>query len=100
MIGGVPNRSKMSEREIADLRQGDFCAQESRALTLLRQKYPIDLSRRSLYSLATVMSTLANVRLERDFARRKELLIKWFDDNYEAIEPFFQFIELIGGETD
>jgi hypothetical protein len=46
------------------------------------------------------MSTLTNVRLERDFARRKELLVKWFDDNFEAIEPFFQFIELTGWETD
>jgi hypothetical protein len=63
MRGGVPNWSKMSECEIADLGQGVFCAQESRALTLLRQQYPTDLSRRSLYPLAIVVSTLAHVRL-------------------------------------
>jgi hypothetical protein len=45
-----------------------------------------------------VISALANVPLGRDFTRRKELLVKWFDDNYEKIQPFVQFIELIGEE--
>jgi hypothetical protein len=86
----------MTEREVADFRLGQFSATGSRGLDFLRQAFPTgELTRRSMYSLATVLAALASVRLERDFARRKELLIKWFDDNLEALEPFLPFVELI-----
>jgi hypothetical protein len=86
----------MSEREIAELRLAGFCAEETRHLILFRRMYPNELTHRSLYSLATVISALANVPLERDYARRKELLAKGFDDHYEELERCMQFIELIG----
>jgi hypothetical protein len=48
-----------------------------------------------MYSIASILGNLANVPFERDFARRKDLLIKWFDVNYDALEPFLDFVELI-----
>jgi hypothetical protein len=86
----------MTERAIAEMRLGEFSAQGSRGLQLLQQMFPrSDMTRRSMYSLATILGALANVPLERDFSRRKELIIKWFDDNYDALEPFLRFIELV-----
>jgi hypothetical protein len=88
----------MSERDIANFRLGDFHAESSRAAQKLRTLYPHgDLTRRSLCSFASLVSALADVKLARDFTRRRELLIKWFEDNYEALEPYLAFFELDPG---
>jgi hypothetical protein len=85
----------MTERDIADFRLGDFRAENSRAAERLRALYPHgDLTRRSLCSVASLIAALADVKLARDFTRRRELLIKWFEDNYEALEPYLAFFEL------
>jgi hypothetical protein len=93
--GIIANRANMSERDIADFRLGGFRAERSRAAERLRELYPYgDLTRRSLYSLASLLSALSDVKLPRDFTRRKELLVKWFDDNFDALETFLRFFEL------
>jgi hypothetical protein len=86
----------MSERAIADLRLGTFSSQGSRGLEMLHRMFPSgEMTRRAMYSFASILGALANVRLERDFSRRKDLLVKWFDDNYDVLEPFLHFVELI-----
>jgi hypothetical protein len=96
MAGRPPiiDRENMTEKQIANVRQGSFEAQGSRGAQLIAQICPIDLTRRSLYSLVSVLSALADVRFERDFGRRKDLLIKWVDDNYDALAPWAPFIQL------
>jgi hypothetical protein len=85
----------MTERDIADLRLGDFQANESRAAQKLGILYPHgELTRRSLYSFASLVATLAGVKLPRDYTRRKDLLLKWFDDNFETVEPYLRFFDL------
>jgi hypothetical protein len=91
----VPNRSVMTEHDIADARLGDFNPEGSRGEAIVRQIYPEgELTRRSLYSFASVLSALANVPLQRDLTRRKSLLVKWFDEHYSTLEPFMVFITL------
>jgi hypothetical protein len=85
----------MSERDIAELRLGVFQAASSRAAHRLRLMYPHgDLTRRALYSFASLLSFLTGVKLARDFSRRKDLLVKWLDDNFDTLEPYLQFFEL------
>jgi hypothetical protein len=96
----VPNRALLREREIAVFRLGNFHADTSRAAQRLRQLYPYgELTRRSLYSLASLIGPLAGVQLPRDFTRRKDLLIKWFDDNFDDLRSYFDFftLEPLGG---
>jgi hypothetical protein len=90
----LQNRASMTERDIAELRLGDFHSETSRAARRLRELFPFgELTRRSLYSFATLIGALADVKLNRDFTRRRELLIKWFDDNFDALEPYLGFFE-------
>jgi hypothetical protein len=85
----------MSERDIAEFRLGAFQADHSRAAQRLHALYPHgDLTRRSLYSFASLLGALAGVKLARDFTRRKDLLVKWFDDHFDALEPYLRFFEL------
>jgi hypothetical protein len=69
----------MTEGDIADLRDGNFQAGTSGTAQHLRAMSPHgDLTRRSLYSFASLIGSLAGVKLPRDFRQRKELLLKWF----------------------
>ena len=90
----VPNRSRMSERQIAEYRQNGFNPEGSRGKQLLDNLYPGEMTRRSLYSFTTLWAALAGIKLQRDFTRRKDLLIKWIDDNYDKIQPYAQFFKL------
>jgi hypothetical protein len=86
----------MIEREIAEMRLGEFSDQGSRGLQFLKRMFPgPDLTRDSMYSFATILGALTNVPLERAFSRRKALLIKWFGDYCHSFEPFLRFIELV-----
>jgi hypothetical protein len=91
----VTNRASMTERNIAEFQLDAFQPESSRAAQRLRVFYPHgDLTRRALCSFATVLAVLAGVTLPRDLTRRRNLLMKWFDDHFDALEPYLQFFEL------
>jgi hypothetical protein len=89
-------RSQLSEKEIADRHLGDFKAEESRGLALLNRIYPkTAMTRHSMSALAVILSNVFDIPLERDSSRRKDLLIKWFDDHYDKLEPNMHHITLL-----
>jgi hypothetical protein len=93
----VPSRASMSERDIAQYRLGDFQAEESRASRLMQNLYEGSMTRRLLFSLGSLVSTLSGVRLPRDYTRRRDLLLKWFDENYDALEDYAKLFRLEHG---
>lgn len=40
--------------------------------------------------MAEVISDQLNIGLYREYKRRKEMLIKWFDENYDSVWPFIE----------
>ena len=90
----APPRAAYSERERTQFLLGDFRAQGSEGLKFLESLCPFALTRSALISLATVLSELINVPLDRDIKRKKELLIKWFDVNIDAVRPWGHKIRL------
>jgi hypothetical protein len=44
--------------------------------------------------LVSVLAALTHIRHERDFGRRKDLLLKWVNDNCDALDPHAAFIKL------
>jgi hypothetical protein len=91
----APSPCRSTEHDRADYHQGDFAACGSRGLQLIREKFPVGLlSRRLLLSFATIVSGLSNRRLPRDFTRRQILLLKWLDQEYDAIKPYVQFVNI------
>jgi hypothetical protein len=84
----------MTECDTVELTLGDFHWENSRTAQCLRELFPFGrLTRRPLYSFATLPGALADITLNRDFTRRRELLMKWFDHNFDALEPYLGFLE-------
>ena len=43
-------------------------------------------------SIAEVLGHMLHIRVDREAKRRKEVLIKWFEENIEAIHPMLDKI--------
>jgi hypothetical protein len=94
-VSSCPPRCRTTEHDLANYYQGDFSPSGSRGLALVQEKFPDGfLTRRLLLSFATIISGLSNRRLPRDLTRRQVLLLKWLDDEYDAIKPYAQFVEI------
>lgn len=75
----------MSEKDRAMLLLGDFDAYKSRAWKLIKEMTQNEITRSSLVAFATTVSYLIKKKMKRDYMRRKELLIMWFEENYDEI---------------
>lgn len=53
-----------------------------------------NIARTELLSIAQIISEKTSVELYREAKRRKSVLLKWFDDNWDQILPTLQFVRL------
>lgn len=49
----------------------------------------------ALITLSEILSDLAKVRLERNYKRKKDLIVKWFNDNEQTIKRYKPYIKII-----
>lgn len=52
------------------------------------------IKQNELLSIAQIISEKTSVKLDREATRRKSVLLKWFDDNWDQILPTLQFVRL------
>lgn len=64
------------------------------------KKFGSSLSHNELLSIAQVIASNCNIKVDRDAKRRKEVLIKWFDENTEVILPFLNYMKIDDGMND
>jgi hypothetical protein len=84
----ISDRGHLSEAKISELHLGRFAAEGSAGLHFLETLCPgHDLTCESLVALARVCSVISGVQFPRDFTRRRDLVIKWFDDHLDRLEP-------------
>lgn len=88
------SRTSISEKNRANLLLGDFDPNNSRGMELIEHLTHHQVSRHALISIATILSGIIGVPFERDFSRRKNLVIKWFDMNYDLILPYKDCFEI------
>lgn len=88
------SRKGISEKLRANLLLGDFDPYNSRGWDLIKYMTHHQVSRHALISLATILSGLIGIPFERDYSRRKDLVIKWFDTNYDEIIQFKDCFEI------
>jgi hypothetical protein len=91
----ISDRRNQGESEISNHHLGDFSAAGSRGqqfVSALCQNR--NVTRDSLVSLAHVFSCISGVRFPRDFARRRVLVIKWFNDHIDQLEAIGPVISL------
>lgn len=85
----ISDRGHKRERQILDEHLGDFTPDGSRGMAFIQRLSPCgSLTRVSLVFLAHVFSVVTEVPFHRDFTRRRNLVIKWFDDHIDELEPF------------
>ena len=68
----------------------DFDAKESEAWRKLTSRFGEKLNQNKILSLAEVCSNKLGLNLFREYKRRKEMLIKWFDMNLDQVWPFIE----------
>lgn len=67
-----------------------FEPKNSLAWSKLTSRFGPKLNQNKLLSLAEVVSNHLNIELYREYKRRKEMLIKWFDENLDIVWPFIE----------
>jgi hypothetical protein len=91
----ISDRGHKPERQISDEHLGEFNPEGSRGMEFIESLCPsVSLTRESLIVLAQVFSVLSSVPFHRDFTRRRILVIKWFNDNVDQLEPFASLFTL------
>ena len=87
--------SAIREQDRLKDRLQEFNYKDSRAWKELERMNWHERSQKELVSIAQVIAKHCNIDLDRESKRRKEVLIKWFDDHLEEILPSFDQIELV-----
>jgi hypothetical protein len=82
------------ERERVLRRVDGFNWRESPAWTNLLALYGPRLSQDELVSIADLVAGGLQIKLDRDARRRKPVMLKWFDEHWEQIQPMLSLIVL------
>lgn len=80
------------ERKRVDKRLKGFVFKESKAWKLICSHYGSNLNQVELLSIAEVIGQELSIKVDREAKRRKEVLIKWFEENIDKIEPILERI--------
>ena len=78
------------EREFIRKKREHNDAWSCLAWTKLRERFGQKISQEELLSLARVVSNELEIDLSREYKRRKELLIIWFNENFDRVWPFIE----------
>jgi hypothetical protein len=85
-----PSLQKEYEKAFIAEKRARFDATTCRAWALLTSKFGTKITQEELLSLAQVLAHELDLDLSREYKRRKELLVKWYDENIETIWPFVE----------
>ena len=75
-------------------RMAGFDEKTSRAYTFLCKRFGPKMSQQEMLSLAQVVTDTLDIPLDREASRRKKVLIKWFDENYDVISKHIHKIHM------
>jgi hypothetical protein len=91
----ISDRRHNSEREVAIQHLGTFDAENSRAWGfLVKLANGHELVKKHLIDVAKIFATISGIQLPRDYTRRLDLIVKWFDVNLADLEPLSTIIKL------
>jgi hypothetical protein len=93
MTPAAPADTSKEKDRIASRLNG-FNSKDNSVWKAITQRFGANIKQPELLSMALILASHANVKLDRDAKRRKSVLIKWFEENWSAIEPFLQFVVL------
>lgn len=81
------------EKERLQTRLQGFDYKKSYVYQQIYQQFGV-ITFSELTSIATLVSKTIHISLDRDAKRRKIVLYKWFDEHWNQIQPYIQYIRL------
>lgn len=86
----------LNGKEIArvNMRLSNFDVKNSNIVAELYKRFGSDIRHKELLAVADVVSQKAEIKIDRDAKRRKKVLFKWFEENWELIHPLLDFVVL------
>jgi hypothetical protein len=82
------------ELERVQKRINGFNWRRSTAWRQLSKVFGPHLKQEELVSIAELIAKKLDIRLDRDARRRKIVMLKWFEENWVAVEPLLAAIVL------
>lgn len=93
-LSALPSRETMDERSRIAKRLFGFNPKDNYVVKEISRRFGGLIKHGELVGIAAAIAERANLRLDRDAKRRKNVLIRWFDENWETIEPFLDYVVL------
>jgi hypothetical protein len=94
LINASPHCDSSKEKDRIANRLSGFNSKDNTVWKAITQRFGSNIKQPELLSMAQVLASHANIKLDRDAKRRKSVLIKWFEENWLSIEPYLQFVVL------
>jgi hypothetical protein len=92
----VSDRAHMLEKEISDIHLGGFQLEGSRGWQFIQDLIPDgNVKCQSLIQLARVFSAISGIPFHRDYTRRRALIVKWFDDHIDELQPIQAIVTIV-----
>lgn len=89
----IPSKKSSIEKERAVKRLGSFDPKSSNAWKELSSLFGLEVKQTFLIEVAKKLSSQLNLPLDREAKRRKSVLIKWFEENWDHVSSHLsQFI--------
>lgn len=86
------------DRRRVENRLRGFNPRDSAAWKAICGRFGPALNQSELLSIAEVIGAQVGIKIDREAKRRKEVLIKWYDENADALLPYINFIVLEDNE--
>ena len=88
-----PPTKKTSKQRVQE-RLGQFDPYHSEQWTELTERFGSTIKQDELVSIANILSNELGITVDRDARRQKTVLIKWFSENWNAIHPLLDYVEM------
>ena len=99
-IGQELGEGVNDEKKRIAMRMSGFDAKDNRVWAEIARRFGANVKQGELTNIAQVIANHAGIKLDRDAKRRKCVLLKWFDENWEKITPFLDYVILASSDEE
>lgn len=89
-----PQKSEYNEKVRVAIRLSGFNPKDNYVINEINKRFGPNIKHGELVAIAQAIAEKAQIKLDRDAKRRKNVLLKWFHENWDTISPFLDYIVL------
>ena len=88
------------EKQRIAMRMSGFQLKGNRIWEELSSRFGANIKRGELTNIAQVLANAAHIKLDRDAKRRKSVLLKWFEEHWDALYELLDYVVLDNNENE